>query len=127
MFRRPPRSTRTDTLFPYTTRFRSELERANGELTLHVRETLRNLLRQRDRARVGEGAIIEPGAGDDVGDEVEVNVRKTCGVERLPNRIEIGLADVRQDEVLRVGRADLVEAVAFGEVDRKSTRLNSSH
>src|SRR3546814_21028064 len=25
MFRRPPRSTRTDTLFPYTTLFRSEL------------------------------------------------------------------------------------------------------
>src|SRR3546814_15874971 len=24
MFRRPPRSTRTDTLFPYTTRFRSQ-------------------------------------------------------------------------------------------------------
>src|SRR3546814_19894348 len=26
MIRRPPRSTRTDTLFPYTTLFRSELE-----------------------------------------------------------------------------------------------------
>src|SRR3546814_7205054 len=26
MFRRPPRSTRTDTLFPYTTLFRSECE-----------------------------------------------------------------------------------------------------
>src|SRR3546814_13905817 len=26
MIRRPPRSTRTDTLFPYTTRFRSEAE-----------------------------------------------------------------------------------------------------
>src|SRR3546814_20271392 len=107
MIRRPPRSTRTDTLFPYTTLFRSgvfgtrtaeqqlvifgalavdakdadlagmmvaagvdaardlDLELANVELTLHVRETLRNLLRQRDRARVGEGAIIEPGAGDD--------------------------------------------------------------
>src|SRR3546814_21092345 len=27
MRRRPPRSTRTDTLFPYTTRFRSDIER----------------------------------------------------------------------------------------------------
>src|SRR3546814_15359589 len=27
MIRRPPRSTRTDTLFPYTTLFRSEVER----------------------------------------------------------------------------------------------------
>src|SRR3546814_9544071 len=32
MIRRPPRSTRTDTLFPYTTLFRSELERP-GPLT----------------------------------------------------------------------------------------------
>src|SRR3546814_16563594 len=28
MIRRPPRSTRTDTLFPYTTLFRSRIERA---------------------------------------------------------------------------------------------------
>src|SRR3546814_13343043 len=30
MRRRPPRSTRTDTLFPYTTRFRSDLVRETG-------------------------------------------------------------------------------------------------
>src|SRR3546814_10092735 len=30
MIRRPPRSTRTDTLFPYTTLFRSPLPRAGG-------------------------------------------------------------------------------------------------
>src|SRR3546814_5932423 len=32
MIRRPPRSTRTDTLFPYTTLFRSEVEKALAEL-----------------------------------------------------------------------------------------------
>src|SRR3546814_3165823 len=31
MRRRPPRSTRTDTLFPYTTLFRSEQHHADGE------------------------------------------------------------------------------------------------
>src|SRR3546814_4282338 len=31
MIRRPPRSTRTDTLFPYTTLFRSLLNSANSE------------------------------------------------------------------------------------------------
>src|SRR3546814_4815483 len=30
MIRRPPRSTRTDTLFPYTTLFRSDLADLNG-------------------------------------------------------------------------------------------------
>src|SRR3546814_15224344 len=34
MIRRPPRSTRTDTLFPYTTLFRSHLREALGELRL---------------------------------------------------------------------------------------------
>src|SRR3546814_3051172 len=32
MIRRPPRSTRTDTLFPYTTLFRSDREPAPGAL-----------------------------------------------------------------------------------------------
>src|SRR3546814_13073685 len=31
MIRRPPRSTRTDTLFPYTTLFRSQAARANAK------------------------------------------------------------------------------------------------
>src|SRR3546814_4506728 len=34
MIRRPPRSTRTDTLFPYTTRFRSGGEEGGGGLTM---------------------------------------------------------------------------------------------
>src|SRR3546814_9776097 len=33
MIRRPPRSTRTDTLFPYTTLFRSSLKIRGGALT----------------------------------------------------------------------------------------------
>src|SRR3546814_6029717 len=43
MIRRPPRSTRTDTLFPYTTLFRSiwqhlpDSQRFAGQLCLHLR------------------------------------------------------------------------------------------
>src|SRR3546814_4161357 len=33
MIRRPPRSTRTDTLFPYTTLFRSDAEEAHAQRT----------------------------------------------------------------------------------------------
>src|SRR3546814_6209333 len=36
MFRRPPRSTRTDTLFPYTTLFRSATA-SGGRLVVHAR------------------------------------------------------------------------------------------
>src|SRR3546814_5472454 len=40
MIRRPPRSTRTDTLFPYTTLFRSGCDRA--ALVVRPRRLLRN-------------------------------------------------------------------------------------
>src|SRR3546814_10761780 len=39
MIRRPPRSTRTDTLFPYTTLFRSTYDDTAGELVLDAPET----------------------------------------------------------------------------------------
>src|SRR3546814_9667849 len=34
MIRRPPRSTRTDTLFPYTTLFRSPIDARRGDLQM---------------------------------------------------------------------------------------------
>src|SRR3546814_2332893 len=52
MIRRPPRSTRTDTLFPYTTRFRSAGDRAQRLAGLH-----------RDR-RAGAAGQFRGAAGD---------------------------------------------------------------
>src|SRR3546814_15476595 len=44
MIRRPPRSTRTDTLFPYTTLFRSDgaIVRVNGRRTVVLKSTPAN-------------------------------------------------------------------------------------
>src|SRR3546814_2307226 len=53
MIRRPPRSTRTDTLFPYTTLFRSMADRAKpppGEALIDLRRRL-SLLPPRDPGR----------------------------------------------------------------------------
>src|SRR3546814_11817852 len=44
MIRRPPRSTRTDTLFPYTTLFRSFLRARGGDVIGRVIEGLRGTL-----------------------------------------------------------------------------------
>src|SRR5690606_29554712 len=79
-------------------------------------EALLNLLRNRNRTGVGKAAIIEPGASDDVGDEVEVRVCELRIAQRFPYRIEIKLAHVRQDEILRMRRANVVKTVALGEV-----------
>src|SRR3546814_11811323 len=83
MIRRPPRSTRTDTLFPYTTLFRSRL----GEGALILLEALeglgvgkdvgRDLRLRRPRPRLdhlGQGLLLVGGIAfhhlDQVGDEV---------------------------------------------------------
>src|SRR3546814_5937132 len=105
MIRRPPRSTRTDTLFPYTTLFRS-VDRD-----------------RRGRRRVGRAIAREfdPAADDDrdaflaVGqDELErpADLAALRGVEARRERVEKDRGRDRADETA---------------ADRKSTRLNSSH
>src|SRR3546814_18172395 len=42
MIRRPPRSTRTDTLFPYTTLFRSKYERFDAAASVEIEECKKN-------------------------------------------------------------------------------------
>src|SRR3546814_7552852 len=113
MIRRPPRSTRTDTLFPYTTLFRSHLAEApstsNFPAAVNRNQTAENRL---------EIGAHETGIGDhrpeprhigkaaDRFDEIEI----ALGVLGHP------FADLGHDMV-RIG---IIE-------DRKSTRLNSSH
>src|SRR3546814_8129263 len=59
MMRRPPRSTRTDPLFPYTTLFRSRLELDGGPLALGVR-------------RIGNSRLADGGDADDLLADVRV-------------------------------------------------------
>src|SRR3546814_20711800 len=60
MIRRPPRSTRTDTLFPYTTLFRSLPQ------FIAVEQLCRTLLHHRARPcdRVGEIEVLDRVSGD---------------------------------------------------------------
>src|SRR3546814_20709246 len=60
MIRRPPRSTRTDTLFPYTTLFRSNRpERLSGGFGADVRKSLA----QRQAWLVEQGLAQQEGQG----------------------------------------------------------------
>src|SRR3546814_19349296 len=60
MIRRPPRSTRTDTLFPYTTLFRSVRK---------VGEHLLAFVHSRDDVKFGDAAMRDLGADERVGDD----------------------------------------------------------
>src|SRR3546814_14718732 len=93
MIRRPPRSTRTDTLFPYTTLFRSYLFNQPRMKTLLVQKW-QELIRLR--------VIREPIGGV---------TRHYMGGSNSPSIFQ---TTRRTSYVLRY-------------VDRKSTRLNSSH
>src|SRR3546814_17972388 len=116
MIRRPPRSTRTDTLFPYTTLCRSAfMHEAVADLQLALRVKLRH-------ARRGAGAA---GAAVDRLVGVEHGV---AGIGFRPGRLAgpQDVADAADGRVLRVDDLHLlVEGAA--QQDRKSTRLNSSH
>src|SRR3546814_10057384 len=59
MIRRPPRSTRTDTLFPYTTLFRSTAARSDR----HDRADRRRLVLGTGRARRGDALFGRTGEG----------------------------------------------------------------
>src|SRR3546814_14502688 len=58
LIRRPPRSTRTDTLFPYTTLFRSRLRRRRR----HRRPGGGDAMGQGGRGRLGRGGAASPAA-----------------------------------------------------------------
>src|SRR3546814_5148499 len=57
MIRRPPRSTRPDTLFPYTTLFRSIASRRDGLLKSNHGQML---VPADFRRRLPDGAIVDP-------------------------------------------------------------------
>src|SRR3546814_12941294 len=57
MIPRPPRSTRTDTLFPYTTRFRSPRDIGGGGMPDGHGETIGIGLERIDIAHIGSGDI----------------------------------------------------------------------
>src|SRR3546814_2125575 len=106
MIRRPPRSTRTDTLFPYTTLFRSLAQR----------------LRDLDRPISGVVAAIR---GDiergRLIDQPEEFLRRRLDEDLLPH-----LFAARHLLPLLAGHGH-GGYVLIGGPDRKSTRLNSSH
>src|SRR3546814_1700286 len=118
MIRRPPRSTRTDTLFPYTTLFRS---RDAGQLLL-----------PRDLEMMPRRALMR-------GDRGDLNLLRLVHVDQV-DVIDAGPRPVGRGRVVESGRrgrlAPLLHRAHLerglrqhAEIarDRKSTSLNSSH
>src|SRR3546814_16488889 len=80
MLRRPPRSTRTDTLFPYTTLFRSWTLGSSPRVTVERWQwTVRNrqTLRERLEGDEGEGVL-------DAGEGLNLLVHEVADVGAVP-------------------------------------------
>src|SRR3546814_18220386 len=111
MVRRPPGSTRTDTLFPYTTLFRSTV----GEARLAIRTS-----------RTENGARVAVGRYSHI---FRRSKERVSGVSAESDQHERTEASCRSDP----GRPCASEPVPgryskrSRKGDRKSTRLNSSH
>src|SRR3546814_10856551 len=133
MIRRPPRSTRTDTLFPYTTLFRSL---GSADATGFFQPRLHKSLTDRMVKNLSDSQRCL-GLLADVMIETGVNLLYMRGVprrcinqdvaqRRQPAAALAGQADYRHAPGLRrFGRLQHIGGIARG--DRKSTRLNSSH
>src|SRR3546814_2968237 len=119
MFRRPPRSTRTDTLFPYTTLFRAALLRnACGRDTLtHVAERQRSL-RPTPRPASCRWTTFEEGARP-----MAIYHLAVKSVSRSTGRSAVAAVAYRAGVALENERDGLVHDYTR---DRKSTRLTSS-
>src|SRR3546814_7223387 len=154
MRRRPPRSTRTDTLFPYTTLFRStgaldatvmgalaavenrgRLEANGGVVYLHARLAAAVL----DDAVNHSGTIDATGLGGAA--DGSVTLVGSGGVARSTGAIDSGTVSMTSASGLLIGgdistsgdqeyegAVGLVGAITLSSAgDRKSTRLNYSH
>src|SRR3546814_12994302 len=107
MIRRPPRSTRTDTLFPYTTLFRSNYYRMRG----HQAARLDPL----GLAPIDNIPDLDPahhGLGPEDLETVFNTGTLASGNDRLPLR-----------EIIKILTSVYTDTIG----DRKSTRLNSRH
>src|SRR3546814_6410292 len=138
MIRRPPRSTLTDTHFPYTTLFRSQgylIVSANLSTRALSGNAAEVLWFERDQARrdlmdqiFGEySRLFKPLKFDDLVDYVKSYEKEVANIKKkLPP-----ILNIEEDRVA----SRIMRPTRFGDYDdflkwlsdRKSTRLNSSH
>src|SRR3546814_7958412 len=123
MIRRPPRSTRTDTLFPYTTRFRSvgdtDLENTDESLWFIAMETRKLTDHLAMGTKIRRGGYLD-GERVDAGHPYETAWMALAFYEREQDTRAVVHRYIMEQITEHKPSRDL-------HLDRKSKRLNSSH
>src|SRR3546814_4224874 len=151
MIRRPPRSKRTDTLFPYATLCRSGVANRRQLVVVVAHDVAEGDAGAADAQAQADRVVVEhrvpdafggsfaalpacgfkqlprgPGVGVDAG---LLEGRIVRGLDVLDRQVECKIRSMLLHPVLALlkiaGNQVLAELLPFG--DRKSTRLNSSH
>src|SRR3546814_12081210 len=115
MIRRPPRSTLTDTLFPYTTLFRS------AELRLHLRQHVEPLCEAGTAVALEGGAVGLVEAGLEHEGQVELRGDLLQVARRLHRQVEILQHVEAEDDEELLAAADRQVPVAEGELHEGSS------
>src|SRR3546814_12801770 len=106
MIRRPPRSTRTDTLFPYTTLFRSPLDAASVDAAvihqvLHFADQPQKVILEAARVvRPGGQIVIVDFAPHDLEDLRARYAHRRLGVAHAELRVWCAAAGLQPDPVI---------------------------
>src|SRR3546814_7033690 len=121
MIRRPPRSTRTDTLFPYTTLFRSCHRKKLAHADIVIGRTF-------EAGNIGRHLVVEAldiavlhrRADEGGGEALRDRKARPAAFGAIAELVclQPDLAILNDDES---------RVALFVHIDRKSTRLNSSH
>src|SRR3546814_7373829 len=125
MIRRPPRSTRTDTLVPYTTLFRSSRARMPRSLILEpTRELAAQVAENFEKyGRYHKLSMALLIGGVSMGDQVKALEKGVDVLIATPGR----LMDLFGRGNILLTACNLLVIDEADRIDRKSTRLNSSH
>src|SRR3546814_13867142 len=107
MTQRPPRSTRTDTLFPYTSLFRSPNETVTGN-------------------RAGHPSYFRPTPPHQTAGPPRAGLGRLPRVMREAQQLDVARVQISA-AVLPFDDVISDDALRWRGADRKSTRLNSSH
>src|SRR3546814_2297888 len=127
MIRRPPRSTRTDTLFPYTTLFRSRdlcgmAQTGTGKTAAFALPSLHYFHENPKPRPLGSCRMLVLSPTRELAAQIAESFREYGRFMRLSVETVFGGVPIgRQIKKMQAG-VDILVAT-----DRKSTRLNSSH
>src|SRR3546814_7189127 len=114
MIRRPPRSTRTDTLFPYTTLFRSTSRSSGGDTAETVRRESSITLQQRLFDGFEAGATVER--------EME---RVESAANRVMENSEVLALDARSEEHTSELQSLMRSSYAVFRLKKQTTHTNA--